>query len=129
MISRMDVTHELSPDRMTLVVTRRVAGYVHVMTLHKKGGAGPFTDADVSKAVSMLEAGRRMQPGQRNKTRRSETRFGVVWTHVMTGPPTWWLPRLKIEKDGTLMAGWLRGAVAVKLDRRTHAPGTVDLLP
>jgi hypothetical protein len=36
----------------------------------------------------------------------------------MTGPPTWWLPKLRLEKDGTVMAGWLRLAVAVKLDRK-----------
>ena len=58
-----------------------------------------------------------MQPGQRNRTRRTQTRFGVLWTHVMTGPPTWWRPRLRREKDGTVMVGWLRLAVAAKLER------------
>ena len=36
----------------------------------------------------------------------------------MSGPPTWWRPKLRREKDGTVMAGWLRLAVAVKLHRQ-----------
>jgi urease accessory protein UreF len=111
--------YALTPDRMTLVVKRRAPGGVQTVTLHRQEGAGPFTDADVAAALSQVpRAGRQMQPGQRNTTRRAGTRFGTVWTHVMTGPPTWWLPRLKREKDGTLMAGWLRLAVAVKFERR-----------
>jgi hypothetical protein len=58
-----------------------------------------------------------MQPGQRTRARRFVTRFGTLYVHVMTGPPTWWLPRVKREKGGALMAGWLRGAVAVKVAR------------
>ena len=112
--------YALTPDRMTLVVKRRAPGGVQTLTLHRQPDAGPFTDADVAAALRQIPAGRQMQPGQRNTTRRAETRFGTVWTHIMTGPPTWWLPRLKREKDGTLMAGWLRLAVAVKLDRSDH---------
>jgi hypothetical protein len=108
----------LSDDEMTLVIRRRVPGGVQNVTLHRQDGAGPFTAADVAFALSEApRSGHRMQPGQRNRTRRVVTRFGTVWTHVMTGPPTWRLPRLKRERDGTVMAGWLRLAVAVKVDR------------
>lgn len=107
----------LTPDRMTLVFKRRTPAGVQTVTLHRQEDAGPFTDADVAAALGQIPAGRQMQPGQRNTTRRAETRFGTVWTHVMHGPPTWWLPRLRRDKDGTLMAGWLRLAVAVKFDR------------
>jgi hypothetical protein len=113
--------YALTPDRMTLVVKRRAPGGVQTVTLHRQSDAGPFTDADVTAALGLTPEGRRMQPGQRNTTRRAETRFDTVWTHVMTGPPTWWLPRLRREKDGTLMAGWLRLAVAAKLDRGREA--------
>ena len=113
----MTDTYALTPDRMTLVIKHRAPGGIRTLTLHRQEDAGPFTDADVAAALSQVPAGRQMQPGQRNTTRRTETRFGTVWTHIMTGPPTWRLPRLKREKDGTLMAGWLRLAVAVKLDR------------
>jgi len=109
----------LSPDRMTLVVRRRVPGGIRTVTLHREPRAGPFTDADVAVALSQVP-GRQMQPGQRNATRRTVTRFGTVWTHVMTGPPTWWLPRIKREKDGTVMAGWLRLAAAIKISRDHH---------
>jgi hypothetical protein len=67
--------------------------------------------------------GQGWQPGQRNISRRAVTRAGTLWTHVMLGPPTWWLPRFRHEKDGTVMAGWLRLAVAVKFEfERTHKP-------
>ena len=112
--------YALTPNRMTLVVKRRAPGGIQTVTLHRQEGAGPFTDADVAAALSQIPAGRQMQPGQRNTTRRAVTRFGTVWTHLMLGPPTWWLPRLVREKDGTLMAGWLRLAVAVKLERRAR---------
>jgi len=107
--------HALSDDGMTLVIRQQVPGGVY----HRDPQAGPFTDADVTLTLGLTPgAGRQMEPGQHNRSRRTVTRFGTAWTHVMTGPPTWWLPRLKREKDGTLMAGWLRLAVAVKLDRR-----------
>ena len=114
--------YALTPDRMTLVIKRRAPGGVQTLTLHRQEDAGPFTDADVAAALRQIPAGRQMQPGQRNTTRRAETRFGTVWTHVMTGPHTWWLPHLKREKDGTLMAGWLRLAVAVKFDHGQERP-------
>jgi hypothetical protein len=106
----------LSQDRMTLVITSREPGGVRTVTLNRQPDAGPFTDADVA-AARALTPRPSMQPGQRNRSRRIRTRFGILWTHVATGPPTWWLPRLRREKDGTLMAGWLRFAVALKLSR------------
>ena len=111
--------YALSLDRMTLVIERRAPGGILTTTLRRQDEAGPFTDADVAAALAEApKAGsRRMQPGQRNTARRAVTRFGTVWTHVMTGPPTWWLPKLRRERDGTVMAGWLRLAVAVKLER------------
>jgi hypothetical protein len=110
--------HVLSEDGLTLVIERRVPGGRHVVTLHRQPQAGPFTDADIAAALSQVPAAGKMQPGQRNRTRRTETIFGTVWTHLMLGPPTWWLPKLRRERDGAVMAGWLRLAVAVKLDRR-----------
>ena len=114
----------LSKDRRTLVIRRRLPAGIQTVTLRRADGAGPFTDADVAAALSQVP--RQGQPGQRNITRRTVTRFGTVWSHVMTGPPTWWLPKARREKDGTIMAGWLRLAIAIKLDRRQEvgdAPG------
>ena len=111
--------YTLSPDRMTLVVKRRVPGGILTATYRSKDDAG-FTDEAVALAVNTTPAascGMRL-PGQRNRTQRWVTRFGTVWMHLMLGPPTWWLPKLRREEDGTLMAGWLRLAVAVKFDRQ-----------
>ena len=111
----------LSPDRLTLVVHRHLPEGILTATYHRDPGAGPFTDADVTLAINSTPAastGMR-QPGQRNRSRRTVTRFGTLWTHVSTGPPTWWLPQARREADGTLMAGWLRLAIAVRFDRTT----------
>jgi hypothetical protein len=109
----------LSSDGMTLVIRQRVPGGVRTATYHREPQAGPFTDADVAAALRLTPGAMGgWLPGQRNNSRRAQTRFGTLWTHVMTGPPTWWLPKLRREKDGTLMAGWLRLAVAVKVERK-----------
>jgi hypothetical protein len=112
----------LSPDGMTLMICRRAPAGVQFVTLHRQRGAGPFTAADVAAALRhVIASGGRMQPGQRNRTRRAVTRFGAVWWHLMLGPPTWRKPVLRREADGTVLAGWLRLAVAVKI-----APGRTE---
>lgn len=107
--------YALTDSGHTLVIKRREPGGIRTTTLKRQNGAGPFTDADIEHAITH-DAGQ-MQPGQRNISRRAVTGFGTLWTHVMLGPPTWWRPKAKRERDGTLMAGWLRFAVAVKFDR------------
>ena len=114
----MTTAYVLSEDRRTLVIKRRTPAGTLTATYNRGHDAGPFTDADVDYVLSRQSAATRtMQPGQRNITRRAVTRYGTLWAHVMLGPPTWWVPRARREKDGTIMAGWLRFAVAVKFDR------------
>lgn len=113
----MSTTYALSPDRRTLVIRHRTGAGIQTVTLHRQDGAGPFTGADVTAALSSVRKPTNMQPGQRNITRRAVTRYGTLWTHIMSGPPTWWVPKVRREKDGTLMAGWLRFAAAVRFDR------------
>ena len=108
------VFHALSPDGMTLVIKRRMPAGILTTTLHRQHGEGPFTDADVAAALAWAPP--KMEAGQHNNSRRSVTRFGTLWTHVMTGPPTWWLPKVRREKDGTVMAGWLRFAIGVRFE-------------
>jgi hypothetical protein len=115
--------YALSKDRMTLVMSRRVPAGVQITTVHRQAGAGPFTDEDVTAAIDPPAVRQGAMPGQRYITRRAVTRYGTLWTHVMLGPPTWRLPRWKHEADGTVMAGWLRAAVAVKIDRSETRPG------
>lgn len=118
-----DLVAEMSADRMTLTVRRRLPQGVHIATYHRRRDAGPFTDADVENILGS-PAPAQMQPGQHNSTRRLATRYGTLWIHVMTGAPTWWLPRLRREKDGTTVAGWLRLALGVRAERlRQEASG------
>lgn len=113
-----DLFYALTADRMTLVIKRRAPGGILTSTFNRDEQAGPFTDADVQKALDALPAASRtMEPGQRNRTSRTVTRFGTLYTSLMLGPPTWWLPKLRRERDGTVMVGWLRLAAAIHLDR------------
>jgi hypothetical protein len=111
--------HILSADRRTLVIELHLPEGIQTATYHRQDDAGPFTDADVAAALRFTPSGGQRQPGQRSRTRRTVTRFGILWTHVFTGPPTWWRPQARRENDGTLMAGWLRLAIAVRFDRPT----------
>jgi len=115
------LSYVLSADRRVLVVKHRVPAGVRTITLHRENHASPFSDADVNAVLASLPAARAMLPGQRNITRRAVSRFGTLWMHVMLGPPTWRRPRLRRERDGTIMAGWLRAAVAVKFERAGRA--------
>jgi hypothetical protein len=117
-----NLTYTLSTDRMTLVIKRRTGAGILISTFDRDKQAGPFADADVESALSALPAASRtMQPGQRNRTSRTVTRFGTLYGHLMLGPPTWWLPKLRRQHDGTIMIGWLRLAVAIHLDRSFRA--------
>jgi hypothetical protein len=114
--------YALSADKYTMVIQRRTPAGIQTVTLHRQDGAGPFTEEDVTAALRWAPR-EGQQPGQRNITRRAVTGAGTLWTHVMLGPPTWWLPQVKREKDGTVMAGWLRLAVAAKFERAGDRPG------
>ena len=75
----LDVVTELKHDGMTMVIRQRVPGGVRTATYHREPQAGPFTDADVALALSLTPgAGRHMEPGQHNRTRRAVTRFGTA---------------------------------------------------
>jgi hypothetical protein len=107
----------LSADRRTLVIAHRTPAGVLTSTYRSQDNAG-FSDTAIALCVNGTPAAARglRLPGQRNTTRRVVTRFGTLWTHVMLGPPTWWAPRVKVEKGGTVMIGWLRVGVAAKAD-------------
>lgn len=59
-------------------------------------------------------------PGQRNHVRRREVGPFVVYLHLLTGPPTWWLPLVSLKRGvrRQVMVGWLRCAVAVAVIRK-----------
>lgn len=62
-----------------------------------------------------------MEPGQKTVSRRKVVGPWVVYVHLLTGPPTWWLPLVSFKRPGgqrRLLVGWLRGAVAIAVSRR-----------
>lgn len=110
----------LSADRRTMtIVTPTPAGTNHI-TLERATGQGPFTDADVQRALLQTRP-RLSEPGQRNITRRWVTPAGTVYLHLMFGPPTWRRPIVECRRGG-VTAGWLRAAVTAKIERTARRP-------
>ena len=112
-----NTTYALSADGMILAIVRRVPQGFQTSVFKRDE---PFTEEALTLALNQApRVSDKVVPmvGQKNTSRRKVTRFGTFYSHVMTGPPTWWLPKIRREKDGTLMAGWLRLAVAVHFDR------------
>ena len=61
-------------------------------------------------------------PGQRVSIRRVELGRLKIFTYISVGPPTWALPKIELarttDRPGvSLMIGWLRRSVAVKIQR------------
>ena len=90
----------------------------HRVVLVRSGTDEPFDEADVRRALQEVRPVLTMA-GQRNMTRRWITPFGSVYIHLMLGPPTWWLPRVRLRSE--LMVGWLRAAVAVAVRRGSRS--------
>lgn len=112
----------LSADRLTLTIRTTTTAGTNTITFGRPPHQ-PWTDADVTLAIRMTdEAGiARLQPGQENTSRRLPLGRGWwLYVHLMTGPPTWWYPRVD-PRGGALMVGWLRAGVAVSV-RRESAP-------
>jgi hypothetical protein len=98
---------ELSDDRMEL----RIHGPGgRLATLHSRLPAG-FTDEQLEYARS-YQFSPGLQKGQVNTARRFTIGRKAVYVHKGTGPPTWWLPRLRIRRD-EVMVGWLQLMIAV----------------
>jgi hypothetical protein len=113
------VSHVLSPDRRQLVIVHRVPTGLFTTTLDF---AEPATDEQVARALADRPGPNSMIPGQSRRTRRLPIRWrsreiGTVFVTVLSGPPTWWWPRVYRADDGTPVIGWLRRAVAVGFAR------------
>lgn len=101
----------LSDDRKQLIILFP-NGMKSTMRSERPEG---FTEADVERARTWRLKSK-MLPGQRNRARRFTIAGQRIYTHIGTGPPTWWLPKMEISKT-RLMLGWLRVMVAVARDR------------
>lgn len=110
------------PDDVTLRVDVRTRQGVYTSTF---SWATPELKAEHEQAAirTACEATAAVirESGDVRRARAFRTRFGTLFVHVNTGPPTWWLPKVKAGRrtDGTLevMAGWLRALVAVSWNR------------
>lgn len=82
----------------------------------------PFSDSDIEYVrAATIETVTKHRESGFTTGRKSVNRVRLpggwqVWVHVNTGPPTWWLPRVSLRRR--FMVGWLRGLVAVRVDRR-----------
>lgn len=107
------VTTEWNDDRTELTVSVETAAGIRTSIY---GWADPETaakHADLAIAFAVDKADVVIpEPGQKNNTRR----VGRFLVSHMSGPPTWWWPRVSVRRG--LMVGWLRHAFAITLSKR-----------
>lgn len=106
-------------NRVTVSYDRRhmeIRGPKGQIASLRSGRPAGFTDADVEHAENAFRFSDSLVKDQVNRTRRIPVGNWIVYVHVNTGPPTWWLPRVEV-RDGSLMVGWLRGLVAFSARR------------
>lgn len=103
----------VSDDRMEMVISGE-AGHTATMRSARREG---FTDQDVANA-RCYPLRPNMVDGQVNRARRFQLGNRVVYVHVNTGPPSWWLPRVRVKRR-EVMFGWLRGLVAFSFGKAT----------
>ncbi len=104
--------HYLSSDRRVLV-----AEWEHpegILTARLEW-LRPATDEEVTAALQTSVVDH-IAVGERRTARRIVRGGWTLWLHRMSGPPTWWAPRL-FGHQGALIVGWLRLAFAVKVER------------
>jgi hypothetical protein len=110
----------LSVNRRQLTIVTQTQTGAHRATFDCAADQDPFDDEDVRRAMEDTRI-TLMKPGQRNMTRCWTTPLGIIYTHLMLGPPMWWLPKVKLSRRG-LMVGWLHVAAAVSF--RGHSSRT-----
>lgn len=105
-----EVTLSVDGMEMTIKSTR---GHVATLRSTRPGG---FTESDIEGARN-FKFNTRMIDGQVNRARLYRLGGRDVLVQVNTGPPTWWIPRVKIRCNKVVI-GWLRILVAVSWERR-----------
>lgn len=102
-------------DEWCLETKRIVAGkdgepLIQRVTIRWPAGHAPT--ADERAAAEDIPAFHRLQANQKSHYRRA----GRLVLFASTGPPTFWAPRLEVERS-RIYFGWLRLAVGVSLIR------------
>ena len=105
----------LSADCREMTILTPTPAGAHRTVLGRGPHQEPFNAEDVRLAMEMAVP-TLTESGQRNTARRWVTPLGDIYGHLMLGPPTWWLPKIELRRDG-VMVGWLRVAAAVGFRR------------
>lgn len=102
------VRFELSPDRRTLKIERDTEHGVDITTTHYVEDPEP---EQIYKAIHSVTKFRTLLPGEKVTGRKGRWFVFIV----NTGPPTWWVPRLRIQigRHWYIHTGWLNGAVSL----------------
>lgn len=118
----------LSDDRQVLTMHSVLGGVVEM------GWDHPATDQELKDALISLmplidEFSVEAPSGTDNVHRRFRTRWGSIFVSFLSGPPTWWLPRVLRRKDSIgwgFCVGWLRRGIAVSFRPKSTGPHVVD---
>lgn len=102
---------DVSMDRRHMVITGPLGQRSELRSRRPEG----FTQEDIDRALTYRFSAT-MVRGQVNRAWRHEVAGWAIYLHVGTGPPTWWLPRVKLGV-GEAMIGWLRAMTAIKVTR------------
>lgn len=105
----------LNEDRTLLTIGFPDGREVHMRSSRPDG----FRDAEIDRALSNF-SNTTMVPGEKRRARLTDLTSGwQLYSAVNTGPPTWWVPRIEISlRKKSVMVGWLRGLVHVRLSRK-----------
>lgn len=79
--------------------------------LHSARESG-FTDEEIERASEYKFP--KLISGENRRSWKFRVAGKSIIAAVNTGPPTWWLPRIKVSRNEA-MVGWIRGLVAVSV--------------
>lgn len=121
-----DMRFRWEDDGLTLVLTARMPGGTLTQTVKWRTKA----EADANHRKAMRDFMDRIRDGEhtvvigeRLTVRRVVTRWGTFYPRLDIGPPTWWLPKARVDwKDDGFGAGlgWLRAAAYVHFNRNNR---------
>lgn len=97
----------LTDDRMKMTIKSEDGLFRAELHSARQGG---FTDEEVSRAIDYKTVLQLV--GQRSMSWRKSVGRHHIYAHLMTGPPTWWRPKVTAGR-WHFGIGWLRAYVVV----------------
>lgn len=98
----------VSDDGREMIVTTPHGTIVTLRSEHESG----FTAEQIERAREYDFP--KLISGENRRSWKFRVAGKSVIVAVNTGPPTWWLPRIKVSRNEA-MVGWIRGLVAVSV--------------